>query len=76
MYRLVHGTHHAHVNSYNDREFHPLGEIKNKFLKKVYTVFELVFGVMTLTISYGYMLPRDAKFKENFSDKKFLANIL
>ncbi len=76
MYRLVHGTHHSQVNSYNDMEFHPLGEIKNKFLRKVYTILELIFGVMTLTISYGYILPRDAKFKEKFSNKKFLANII
>jgi fatty acid desaturase len=56
IYRLVHGSHHADVNSWDDAEFHPLGRISRDGLRRVYNLLEILLGnifwnlVATLTV--------------------------
>ncbi len=43
---IVHPDHHFQVNTYNDIEFHPLAEIKNKQLRIIHNFFKYVFLIM------------------------------
>jgi fatty acid desaturase len=66
LYRIVHGWHHSQVNTYDDIEFHPLGEIKTRFLRAVYNFFEIMLGALWLLILGSIVLPRHPKFREKY----------
>jgi fatty acid desaturase len=67
-YRLVHGNHHSKVNSWEDFEFHPIGEIKNDRLRRLYNLAEILFGVMFTFGMQMSFLPRHPKYKEKYSE--------
>ena len=50
VYRLVHGSHHAEVHTWEDMEFHPWGKIKPKALRRLYNLMEIVFGSIFLQL--------------------------
>ena len=41
IYKILHGFHHSLVNTWEDTEFHPAGDIKNRFLKIIYNIAEI-----------------------------------
>lgn len=67
LYRLVHGSHHANVHTYQDLEFYPLGKIRNKKLRSLYNILEIFFGVAVLTLTQSITLPKNSDFNKKFS---------
>jgi hypothetical protein len=57
VYGLIHGFHHSQVNTYDDTEFHPVGRIKNRFLRAVYNWLEIIFGIAFLEILAIIVVP-------------------
>jgi hypothetical protein len=62
LYNIIHKTHHGEVHSYNDAEFHPLGEIKSRGLRVLYSWLEVVFGIAFLVAAASLTVPRDPRF--------------
>lgn len=53
---IVHPSHHTQVNTYNDMEFHPLGEIKNKLLRIIYNFLEICLGKIFVFIVADFQI--------------------
>ena len=68
VYQLVHGYHHSQVHSYQDAEFHPLGELRNRPLRVINNLIEIVFGVAYLFAIASFVMLRDKRF---FSKYRF-----
>jgi len=76
LYRLVHGHHHSKVNTWDDTEFHPLGRIKNTFLRRVYNFCEILFGVaLTFSIQMN-VLPRHPRYKDKYKTGKAAGSVI
>lgn len=76
VYNLVHPLHHAHVHTYEDREFHPLGEIKNRAFRTVYHWLEFVFGVAFLILVASLVIPHDHRFAGKYRFWKLSVSLL
>jgi len=63
IYRLVHGYHHSKVNTWEDVEFHPVGEIRNVYLRRIYNFLEIVIGVIFTFGIQMYVVPRHPRYK-------------
>ena len=66
IYKAVHGLHHLRPNTWEDIELHPLGKIENVWLRKLYNLAEIVFGVLFTFGLLMYVLPRHEKFKSKY----------
>jgi len=42
LYKMLHGSHHMNVNSWEDRELHPLGKISDLVLRMIYNYVEVI----------------------------------
>ena len=42
LYKMLHGGHHMNVNSWGDRELHPLGKISDLVLRMIYNYVEVI----------------------------------
>lgn len=73
VYDLVHTSHHADVNTFQDMQFHPLGNIKKRFWRIVYNFVEIFLGVVFVMTIAGIRLPRNPKYKTKYSFGKFIA---
>lgn len=62
LYSMTHSTHHVHVHSWQDAEFHPVGEIKSGGLRLIYNWLEVLLGVAFLEVAASISIPRDARF--------------
>jgi hypothetical protein len=76
LYNLLHRTHHGFVNSYQDAEFHPLGEIRSRLLRILSNWLEVVFGIAYLVVAASVMLPRDPRFKGKYKFWKLPVSML
>jgi fatty acid desaturase len=76
VYRLVHGDHHAEVNTYRDIEFHPLGRINNRILRSIYNLCEIVFGIAFLIICASFTVPRDVRYKKKYRLWKMIMSVI
>ena len=76
IYSMLHGAHHAQVNTWKDVEFHPLGRIANVHLRRLYNWGEVVVGVAFLSLVAMFAVPRLPEYKERFSRPKQLLAIL
>ncbi len=63
VYRIVHGGHHIHTNTWNDIEFHPLGFIKNDTLRHIYNLGEILLGSSFIYIITFFVIKKNARFK-------------
>ena len=63
QYRLVHGHHHSLINTWDDVEFHPLGEIKNTYLRRIYNFLEIIIGVIFTFGLQMHVVPKHPKYK-------------
>jgi len=72
IYRMIHGHHHAKVNSYDDFEFHPLGEIKNPVLRRIYNFFEITLGIIFIFIIAMIKIGRHPAYKDKFKMRRQL----
>ena len=64
IYRVVHGHHHSKINTWEDVEFHPLGEIKNVKYRRIYNLLEIVFGVIFTFGIQMHVVPRHPLYKD------------
>jgi fatty acid desaturase len=66
IYRLLHGHHHAEVNTWDDREFHPLGKPGSKRLWRLHNAAEITAGVAFLVVSGLVQVPRLERYKAKY----------
>ncbi len=76
IYRLLHGHHHAEVNTYDDREFHPLGRINNRFGRMVYQFLEITLGVGFVLLMSLIAIPRHPRYAAKFRLSQTLLTVL
>lgn len=76
IYKVLHGTHHAQVNSWDDREFHPLGRLANPVARRVYNLFEIMLGVGFIVVVSSLMLPVHPQFKQKYRLASMLLSVL
>lgn len=57
LYDIVHSTHHGQVNTYEDAEFHPLGQIKSRGLRILHNWLEVLFGTAFLVVAANLTVP-------------------
>jgi fatty acid desaturase len=72
LYFITHGTHHGQVNTFQDAEFHPVGEIKTRWYRIVYNFFEIVLGVGFLVIVGSLTIRLDKRFARDYKIWKIL----
>ncbi|UUV18354.1 fatty acid desaturase [Fusobacteria bacterium ZRK30] len=75
IYRIVHGSHHSKVHTYDDIEFYPIGEIKHRTFKIFYRIFEFIIGAAFIIGLQSLILPNNPKTKQKFSVFSHLISI-
>jgi fatty acid desaturase len=75
LYKMLHGGHHMNVNSWQDREFHPLGKITNPFLRKIYNYFEIILGIIFVVAVSSITIPFNSQYKAKYRFKSFAISI-
>lgn len=75
LYHMIHGVHHSQVHTYQDAEFHPLGEIKHRGVRVVYNWLEFVFGIAFLVGVTSVAIPRDPRFAQKYRLWKLAGSI-
>lgn len=64
IYRIAHGTHHAHTHTWHDLEFYPIGKITNPYLRRFYNLLHFMLGqVFIYHISLIYQMAKHPKFR-------------
>lgn len=76
LYRLLHGHHHSEVNTYEDREFHPLGEIKSLPVKRGYHFFEIIFGIAFIVAVSTFSIPRHPRYRDKYRLSSLLLSMV
>ena len=76
IYHMIHGSHHADVNSWNDVEFHPVGQIKSRYMRILYNTAEVVLGIAFLSIVSSIVIPVHPRYKYKFKRKKQILAII
>ena len=76
IYKMLHGTHHAGVNSWEDREFHPLGKIPSPILRRIYNFLEIALGIGFISVVSSLMVPFNPQFKSKYRFSSFAASLL
>jgi fatty acid desaturase len=75
IYKMLHGGHHMNVNSWEDREFHPTGKIKNSILRKIYSFFEILLGTVFIVAVSSITIPFNAQYKVKYHFKSLAISI-
>jgi hypothetical protein len=75
LYQMTHGMHHSKVHTYEDAEFHPVGEIKNRTLRIMYNWAEVFTGVAWLVIMATVAVPFDKRFTGRYRAWKPAASL-
>jgi hypothetical protein len=76
LFYLVHGYHHRFVHTWEDAEFHPLGEIKSRGVRIIYNWCELLFGVAFVAIVGTAAISHDERFTKRYRFWKTLVAVL
>ncbi len=76
LYRLVHGFHHSKVNSFDDTEFHPLGEIRSRGRRIGNNVAEIFLGILFLVALTSHAVPRHPRYKERYRYWRLALSVL
>jgi fatty acid desaturase len=66
VYRILHGRHHAEVNSWEDHEFHPLGNIQRVSWRRLYNSLEILFGVVFVVVVLALVVPRHPLYRAKY----------
>jgi fatty acid desaturase len=74
LYNMTHSTHHVQIHTWQDAEFHPLGEIKSRGLRIVYNWLEILLGVAFLEVVASVKIPGDKRFAEKYRAWKLFAS--
>jgi fatty acid desaturase len=70
VYRALHGYHHSAVHTWDDTEFHPLGEIKDGPLLAVYNFCEIFLGIIFISVLGQLVMPGHPVHGKNFSARR------
>jgi fatty acid desaturase len=76
MYGALHGHHHSDVNTWEDREFHPLGDISRKPWRGLYHLLEIIFGVAFVVVVSALVVPGLPQYREHYRFRRLLVSIL
>ncbi|HEX3045025.1 MAG TPA: fatty acid desaturase [Bacillota bacterium] len=76
IYNMLHGSHHMNVNTWEDTEFHPLGQIKNIHWRRLYNFLEIFLGVIFVTLIALFTLPSNPKYKQKFKWSSLITAII
>jgi fatty acid desaturase len=76
LYRMTHGFHHSKVHTYEDAEFHPVGEVRNRAVRIVYNWLEVILGLAWLVLMASLAVPRDPRFSKRYRIWKLPISIL
>jgi fatty acid desaturase len=69
LYRMLHGHHHSKVNTWDDREFHPVGFIQNPIQRRLYNIAEILLGIIWNVGAQMVLIPKDETYKDKYSNK-------
>ncbi len=75
IYRLLHGGHHAKVNTWDDTEFHPLGRISNTLSRRLYNFLEIVIGVIFIFGLHMHIITTHEKYKTKYKRNSNILSI-
>ena len=75
IYKMLHGGHHMNVNSWEDKEFHPLGKIDNVFLRRIYNFFEIILGTVFIVAMTSITMPFNSKYKGKYRFKSLTLSV-
>ncbi|MDF5709908.1 MAG: fatty acid desaturase [Nostoc sp. S4] len=75
-FEIVHPYHHSQVNTYNDIEFHPLGEINKKSLRIIYNFLEICLGNIFILLMASFKILQHPKLKKQYCFNKLAISIL
>ncbi len=75
LYSMIHSTHHVQIHTYQDAEFHPLGDIKSRVWRTIYNCLEVVLGVAFLEVVASITVPRDVRFSRIYRFWKLFVSI-
>lgn len=76
LYSMLHSTHHGQVNTFNDAEFHPVGEIRSRGSRILYNWLEVMLGVAFLVVVATFSIPRDPRFAKKYRRWKLFVSLL
>jgi fatty acid desaturase len=68
LYQMTHGFHHSKVHTYEDAEFHPVGEVRNRAVRIIYNWLEVIIGVTWLVLMASLAVPLDPRFFQTIPD--------
>lgn len=75
-YDFGHISHHKDVNTYKDREIHPIGKIEGKKRRILYNLFSIVFGsAFLLFLGLGYNNGKSSN-ETSSSTKEFVFSVM
>ncbi len=66
LYQMTHGFHHSKVHTYEDAEFHPVGDVRNRAVRIIYNWLEVVIGVAWLVLMASLAVPFDPRFSKRY----------
>jgi len=75
IYRLVHGLHHSEVNTWDDVEFHPLGEIRGRTWRVLYNAAEVLLGAIFVQVVTALAVPRHGSFSDRYQPAGLLVAV-
>lgn len=70
VYRALHGYHHSAVHTWDDTEFHPLGEIKDGPRLAIHNFFEILLGIIFISVLGQLVMPGHPVHGRNFSARR------
>ncbi|MGD0806438.1 MAG: hypothetical protein ABSA10_03010, partial [Anaerolineales bacterium] len=76
LYQMTHGFHHSKVHTYEDAEFHPVGEVRNRAVRIIYNWLEVIIGVTWLVLMASLAVPLDPRFSKRYRIWKLPISIL
>jgi len=76
LYQMTHGFHHSKVHTYEDAEFHPVGEVRNRAIRIIYNWLEVIIGVAWLVLIASLAVPLDPRFSKRYRIWKLPISIL
>ena len=75
IYKMLHGGHHMNVNSWEDRELHPVGKISNPIFRKIYNYVEVILGTVFLVAVSSVAIPFNPKYKDKYRFSSLIISI-
>lgn len=76
VYNIVHSSHHTHVHTYQDMEFHPAGRIENRRRRRIYNAMEIFMGSGFVLLVTGVKVSKHPELQKKYSSNKFLIAVL